>query len=588
MSGTVGRRRASLTLSGAVLVVAGAVAAGALGASGDGVLDTTLVSRASGAAGAVGDSNSFESSISADGRYVAFHSNATNLDPDSDDGVTDVFVRDLETNTTTLVSRASGAAGAVGDFGSNDPSISADGRYVAFHSAAHNLDPDSDDGITDVFVRDLETNTTTLVSRASGAAGTVGDLDSDDPSISADGRYVAFDSDAINLDPDSDDTVPDVFVRDTQANITTLASRASGAAGDVGDGASVDAAISADGRYVAFESDADNLDDDSDDAFPHVFVRDLQASNDTTLVSRASGAAGDVGDDGSQEASISADGRHVAFRSAADNLDPDSDDDFLDVFVRDTQADITTLVSRADGAAGAVGDGGPSLDPSLSADGRHVAFQSYADNLDPDSDDGFPDIFVRDLVASTTSLASRATGAAGAAGDGLSGSPSTSADGGRVAFDSNADNLDPDSDDGVSDVFVRELVDPIDPVPTPTTRCAGVRATKVGTAGGDKLRGTPRRDVIAGLGGNDVIRGLGGKDILCGGKGRDRLLGGRGRDRLLGQRGNDILRGGPGRDKLLGGPGRDRLLGQGGNDILRGGPGRDKLLGGPGRDRQVQ
>ena len=113
MSGTVGRRRASLTMSGAALVAVGAVAAGALGASGDGILDTTLVTR--GAAGAVADDSSRSPSTSADGRYVAFASTADNLDPDSDDSFEDVFVRDLQANTTTLVSRATGATGAVGD-----------------------------------------------------------------------------------------------------------------------------------------------------------------------------------------------------------------------------------------------------------------------------------------------------------------------------------------------------------------------------------------------------------------------------------------------------------------------------------------
>jgi Tol biopolymer transport system component len=479
-------------LAGASLIAAGAAAASALGASGDGVLDTTLASRAGGAAGAVGDGSSFNASLSADGRYVAFHSDANNLDPASNDSVTDVFVHDLQANTTTLVSRASGAAGAVGDQASIDPSISADGRYVAFRSDADNLDPDSDDAVTDVFVRDLQADTTTLVSRASGAAGAVGNDGSSTPSISADGRHVAFASTAGNLDPDSNDSVTDVFVRDLQANSTTLASR-------------------------------------------------------------ASGAAGVVGDDGSSSPSISADGRRVAFDSVADNLDPDSDDSATDVFVRDLQADTTTLASRAAGAAGAVGDDS-SFDPSISADGRHVAFDTAAENLDPDSDDAVNDVFVRDLQANTTTLASRATGTAGAVGDAGSFSPSISADGRRVAFASDADNLDGDSNDAVFDVFVRELLDPISP---PEARCAGKAATKVGTAGKNKIRGTAKRDVIAGLGGNDVIRGLAGNDFLCGGKGRDRLLGGDGRDRLLGQGGNDILKGGPGRDLLKGGPGRD-------------------------------
>jgi Tol biopolymer transport system component len=550
MSGRLNSRHVvRSTLAGATLIAAGAVAAGALGASGDGVLDTTLVTRAGGAAGAVADGNSESPSTSADGRYVAFVSAADNLDPDSDDTVFDVFVRDLQANTTTLVSRAGGATGAGGDDDSASPSISADGRYVAFQSDATNLDGASNDAVSDIFVRDLQAKTTTLVSRASGAAGTVGNDDSYDPSISADGRQVAFESGAGNIDAASNDSVRDVFVRDLQAHTTTLVSRAAGAAGTVGNANSDAPSISAGGRHVAFHSVATNLDTASNDGVRDVFVRDLQA-NTTTLASRATGAAGTVGDGTSTNPSISANGRHVAFQSGAGNLDPGSNNLIYTVYVRDLVANTTTLVSRATGAAGAVGDGYSNL-PSISADGRQVAFESEADNLDPDSDDLFFDIFVRDLQANTTTLASRATGAAGAVGNSESSELSISAEGRRVAFSSSAENLDPDSDDAEEDIFLRELLDP---------RCARMTATKVGTPGRNRLRGTPGRDVIAGLGGNDVIRGLGGKDILCGGPGRDRLIGGRGRDTLLGQAGRDTLLGGPGRDKLRGGPGRDRQV----------------------------
>ncbi|MDQ3870789.1 MAG: hypothetical protein M3301_04130 [Chloroflexota bacterium] len=123
--------------------------------------------------------------------------------------------------------------------------------------------------------------------------------------------------------------------------------------------------------------------------------------------------------------------------------------------------------------------------------------------------------------------------------------------------------------------------------PAGSARCAGRRATKVGTSGADRLRGTRRRDVIAGLGGNDVVSGLGGNDLICGGRGKDRLTGGAGRDQLRGDSGNDKLRGGTGRDRLLGGSGRDQLHGDSGNDRLLGGSGRDRLLGGRGRDRLV-
>ena len=342
----------------------------------------TLVSRASGATGVKGNDLSLGGpALSADGRFVAFSSWASNLDPDDTDRPDDVYVRDLQTNTTTLVSRASGAAGAKGNGASVGASMSADGRFVAFRSSASNLDPGDNDTIPDVFVRDLQTNTTTLVSRGSGAAGAKGNNSSLVPAISADGRYVAFYSFASNLDPDDTDTSTDVFVRDLQASTTTLVSRASGAAGAKGNGASRVPVISPGGRFVAFDSNASNLHPDDTDATGDAFVRDLQAGT-TTLISRASGADGAKGNDDSLRPVISADGRFVAFDSTASNLDPADTDTTADVYMRDVQANTTTLVSRASGPAGAKGNFF-SLGPAMSRDGRFVGFVSGASNLDP-------------------------------------------------------------------------------------------------------------------------------------------------------------------------------------------------------------
>ena len=207
--------------------------------------DLDLVSRATGAAGAKGNDYSSSMAISADGRLVAFSSEASNLHPDDTDGGLDgrdVLVRDLGANTTTLVSRASDAAGVAGAKGngeSGSAAISADGRFVAFASGASNLHPDDTDTTWDIFVRDLETNTTTLVSRATGAAGVAGAKGNGgtyNPAISADGRFVTFSSYASNLHPDDGDTTQDVFVRDLEANTTTLVSRADGASGAKGNG----------------------------------------------------------------------------------------------------------------------------------------------------------------------------------------------------------------------------------------------------------------------------------------------------------------------------------------------------------------
>src|SRR5262245_38655719 len=213
------KRPLTAILAGAT-VLAASVTAGALAESGDGVLDTTLVSRASGAAGEVGHGGlSRNPSITPDGRFVAFESGADNIGPDAN-LTRDIFVRDLQQNTTTLVSRATGATGEAGDGGSNSPSISADGSRVAFLSDADNLDPDSNDNFTDVFVRDLDANTTTLVSRATNG-DVANESSADPPSISADGQEVAFNSDATNLVSPAT-AQEDVFVRDLQANTTTL------------------------------------------------------------------------------------------------------------------------------------------------------------------------------------------------------------------------------------------------------------------------------------------------------------------------------------------------------------------------------
>jgi TolB protein len=238
--------------------------------------DLDLVSRAAGATGPAGNFGSSAPSVSGDGRLVAFGSWATNLHPDDSDGNFDAFVRDLQANTTTLVSRATGASGANANGNSWARAISADGRFVAFVSAATNLSPDDGDTTIDVYVRDLQTGTTTLLSRATGASGVKGNGGSFEPAISADGRFVAFESEATNLHPDDGDTSEDLFVRDLQANTTTLVSRATAASGVKGDSGSYEPAISGDGRFVAFESTASNLHPDDTDTNVDVFLRDLQ------------------------------------------------------------------------------------------------------------------------------------------------------------------------------------------------------------------------------------------------------------------------------------------------------------------------
>ena len=318
--------------------------------------DLVLASRVSGASGAAANASSTPTAISADGRFVAFSSFATNLSDETTGGHEAVFVRDLEATTTTLASRATGAGGEGADDYALGASLSADGRLVAFESRADNLSADDADETIDAFVRDLRTATTTLVSRASGT-GAGGDDHSGAPAMSGDGRRVAFLSFADNLSGEDDDSVSNIFVRDLQSSTTILVNRAT--AGTPADGDSGRFSISADGRFIAFSSSADNLSTEDDDGVEDVFVRDLVA-NTTTYVSRASGVAGAPGDGGSVGPSISADGRFVAFESDADSLSPQDENSVTDVFVRDLQAGTTTYVSRAGGAEASLATATPS------------------------------------------------------------------------------------------------------------------------------------------------------------------------------------------------------------------------------------
>ena len=430
-------RRLNVKAAAATMLVAFGCLAALAGAAAD---DTVLVSRADGAGSPQGNSASTDGAISADGRIVAFVSTSTDLAAPDNSTDPDVFVRDVAAGTTRLVSRAAGPSGAKANSGSAAPAVSGDGRYVAFHSDANNLHPDESASafLEDVYRRDLTDGSMALVSRASGASGTLGDGRATAASISADGSRIAFASTSTNLDAADTDATADIFVRDLVANTTTLVSRATGVAGAKGGGASRAPSISADGRWVSFESDATNLDPADGDATSDVFVRDLQAAT-TTLVSRATGAAGAKGNGASSAASDLRRRARGELRVDASNLDPDDAGAGADVFVRDVQAGTTALVSRSGGSTGAKGNGASSS-PSISGDGRLVAFASLSSNLHPDDFNGESGIFVRDLVAGTTALASRASGIAGTSGW-PSTAPAMATGGAFVAFDSGSGSL---------------------------------------------------------------------------------------------------------------------------------------------------
>lgn len=336
--------------------------------------------------GAECDSDCAYPSLSANGRFVVFQSDATNLVSGDSNGVVDVFVHDRVTGVTTResVNSSGGQANAF----SNWAAISGDGRFLAFRSAADNLVAGDHNGVADAFLRDRLTGVTTRVSVSS--LGVEGDAPSYEVSISADGSFVAFYSEAANLVPGDTNGWPDVFVHE---RITGLCERVSvNSAGAQSDGWSMVASISADGRRVVFQSGATNLVNGDTNVAPDVFLRD-RLTGTTELVSMSTASL--QGDAASYNAAISPDGRYVAFDSSASNLVAGDTNHARDIFLRDCTSGRTTRVSLTAAGAQAPGD---SKVPAVSADGRAVAFASYV-SLVPGDLNGMKDIYLREQSA---------------------------------------------------------------------------------------------------------------------------------------------------------------------------------------------
>ena len=336
--------------------------------------------------------------LSANGRYVVFRSDAPNLVAHDTNHTWDIFVYDRARHHVTRVSVSGKGRQANGPSG--DPAISANGRYVAFYSAATNLVTGDTNGFADVFVRDLRKHRTlrvSVTSRGRQAGCNAGGCESTEPALSASGRYVAFESSATNLVAGDTNRLADVFVRDLRTGRTQRVSVSSSgrqAGGDRTNNGSNAPVISANGRYVAFHSYASNLVAGDTNRLPDIFVRDRKTRKTIRVSVSSSGRQADQENLGS--AAISADGRYVAFTSLATNLVAGDLNDITDVFVRDLRTGTTTLASL--GAAGNQGDDASAAGGMVfSSDDRYLAFSSWAANLVPGDTNDKPDAFVRDL-----------------------------------------------------------------------------------------------------------------------------------------------------------------------------------------------
>lgn len=432
----------------------GLVGCGALALLASGVAiaaGTTLESRNT--AGDIADGFSFTGgnldsmAISADGRYVVFASAATNLVPNDNNGQNDIFLRDRLLGTTVRVNV--GPGGVEANQVSANPTISRDGRYIAYESAATNLVSTATNGVYHIFRYDTLAKTTAHVSRST--AGTQGNGSSTYAAISNDGRFIAFKSLATNLVSGDTNARSDVFRRDVTSNITIRVSVTNaGAQGNQTETREQGPDISGDGRYVLFRSNATNLVSGDTNTFHDLFVRDVTGATTKRVSVTNSGAQANSP---SYMGRISNDGRYVVFSSLATNLVTGDTNIAEDVFVRDRTANTTTRVSvSSSGAQTPTGELG-SYKPSISDDGRYVVFTSYAGNLVANDTNGTADTFMRDRTANTTERVS--IGNEGQQGDDYQNQGVISGNGLFVGFASASSNLVVDGYNGLTQAFVR-------------------------------------------------------------------------------------------------------------------------------------
>ena len=395
--------------------------------------------------GAQGDDRSFLPSISADGRFVVIESYASNLVVGDTNGTPDIFVHDRDTGIIERVSVSSN--GAQSDGHSFEPSISADGRFVVFESFSTNLVTGDTNGYIDIFVHDRDTGITERVSVSS--LGIQGNYHSSVPSISADGRFVAFGSLATNLVDGDTNGDPDIFVHDRDTGITERVSVSS--SGTQANWASSYASISVDGRFVVFASTSTNLVLGDTNGDSDIFVHD----RDTGITERVSvSSSGAQANWVSSNASISADGRFVVFASPSTNLVLGDTNGKSDIFVHDRDTGITERVNVSSTGEQVISVITVQGDPTISTDGRFVVFESYATNLVPDDTNNSSDIFVHDRDTGITERVN--VSSSGAQGNSTATSNSISADGRFVVFDSLASNLVANDTNNTRDIFVTE------------------------------------------------------------------------------------------------------------------------------------
>ena len=386
-----------------------------------------------------------EVSISADGRYSVFSSEAADLVDGDTNGRSDVFLHDRNSGSTTRVSVSSSNQQSNGT--SRFPSISDNGRFIAYNSSAENLVAGDTNGMFDIFVFNRQTGVTSRISIDSLGNEAVGG-DSFRPSVSANGRYIAFHSRATNLVAGDTNNERDIFVHDRNLGETTRVNVSSADLQAIA-GDSRFTTISDDGRFVAFQSEAANLVNDDTNGIYDIFVRDLLLGETTRVSVTSLGAQSPSGS--SRFPGISGDGRYVVFQSASSSLVANDTNSSVDIFIHDRVSEETSRVNVDPDGAQALG--GHSGLANISADGRFVVYSSAASNLVAGDTNGETDVFIHEFSTTETIRANTGTLDSQSSG-GNSMMPDISADGRYVVYESAANNLVANDTNAQMDVFL--------------------------------------------------------------------------------------------------------------------------------------
>jgi Tol biopolymer transport system component len=389
--------------------------------------------------GSPGYRPTYSPEISSNGAHIVFWTNDPGLTTGLINGQPDVFVRHHRTGITQLVSVSTTGVSAMGS--SYEPSISSDGRWIAFESTAENLILTDTNYQRDIFVRDMQAGITERVSRGNGAESNGNSFGA---TISGDGRFVAYQSWATNLTSNDMNGWQDVFLFDRQTGLTQCLSLDS--SGATGNGFSTAAAISEDGQFVTFVSTSSNLVPADSNGLPDIFLFDRSTGN-LELVSQDSN--GVQGNSTSTLPSISADGRYVAFGSLSTNLIGNDTNGLPDIFLRDRLNGTTERISVSSSGLEA---NSSSFECSVSADGNQIAFRSYASNLVNGDLNAFADIFLHDRLSGETIMIS--VSSTGLPANGRSELPSISDDGKLVTYQSLAQSLVVGHSNIVEDIFL--------------------------------------------------------------------------------------------------------------------------------------